>query len=136
MASPLCPPPTTTVVVRTEPPCQIGDPELLVDLDAHVRGVRDDVEHGRPLLRLCDQRLDLIGRCVGVDRVGDLDVTEAVADVAVHAEDAADVHAPVNRGRHTAQLDLAVLRHRGDAGGQAAGQGHEHVLDRRGAVVL
>ena len=35
-----------------------------------------------------------------------------------------------------AQLDLAVLRDGGDAGGQAAGQADEHVLDRRRAVVL
>ena len=34
------------------------------------------------------------------------------------------------------QLDLAVLGDRGDAGGQAAGQTDEHVLDRGGAVVL
>ena len=75
-------------------------------------------------------------RGVGVDVVGHLDAAEAVADVAVHAEDAAHVHGAFDRRRDPAQLDLAVLGDRGDAGGQAAGQADEHVLDRRRAVVL
>ena len=47
---------------------------------------------------------------------------EAVADVAVDAEDALDVHVALERRRDRAQLDLAVLGDGGDAGGEAAGQ--------------
>ena len=45
--------------------------------------------------RFCDwatMRPDLVGRRVGVDVVGHLDAVEAVAHVAVDAEDALDVH--------------------------------------------
>ncbi len=39
------------------------------DLDAHVGRVRDDVVHRGPLLRLRNERLDLVGRRIGVDVV-------------------------------------------------------------------
>ena len=65
-----------------------------------------------------------------------LDVVEAVADVAVDAEDPADVVVALDRRLDRAQLDPAVLRDRRDAGGQAARQAHEEVLDRRDPVVL
>src|SRR3954451_7534273 len=130
MASPPCPAPTTTVVVRTSPLRRSGD------LDRDVGRVGDEVEHGRPLLRLRDERLDVVGRRIRVDVVGHLDVADPVADVAVHAEDAAHVHRTFDRGADAAQLDLAVLRDRGDAGGQAATQRGEAVLDGRRAVVL
>ena len=51
-------------------------------------------------------------------------------------EDAAHVHPALDRRFDTAELNLAVLRDRGDSGRQAAGERHEHVFDRRGAVVL
>ena len=76
------------------------------------------------------------GRRVGVDLEGHLDVVEAVADVAVGAEDAADVVVALDGRLDRAQLDAAVLRDRRDAGGQAARQADEEVLDRRDAVVL
>src|SRR6516225_1580402 len=40
-------------------------------------------------------------------------VSATIADVAVHAEDASNVHPALNGRRHAAQLDLTVLRHRG-----------------------
>ena len=89
--------------------------------------------------RFCDwATIALIssGGGVGVDVVGHLDPAEAVADVAVDAEDALDVHVALERGRHRAQLDLAVLGDGGDAGGQAAGEADEHDFDRRRPVVL
>ena len=57
-------------------------------LDGDVRRIGDDVIHRRALLRLRDQRLDVFALGVGVDLVADLDAAEAVADVAVDAEDA------------------------------------------------
>ena len=89
--------------------------------------------------RFCDCATSALissGRRVGVDVVGHLDVAEPVADVAVDAEDAPDVHGPFDRRGDLAQLDLAVLRDGGDACGEAAGEAHEHVLDRRRTVVL
>ena len=61
---------------------------------------------------------------------------EAVADVGVGAEDAEDVHVALDGRGDRAQLDLAVLCDRGDAGGQATDQADEHELDRRGAMVF
>jgi hypothetical protein len=37
---------------------------------------------------------------------------------------------------HRTQLNLSLLGDRRDAGGKAAAQGDQHVLDRRDAVVL
>src|SRR5262249_45022950 len=73
---------------------------------------------------------------VGVDLEIHLDVVEAVAHVAVDAEDALDVHRPLERRLDRAQLDLAQLRDRRHAGGQAAGQAGEHHLHRRRPLVL
>ena len=56
--------------------------------------------------------------------------------VGVGTEDPEHVHRALDRGRHRAQLDLTLLGDGGDTGGEAAGQRDEHVLDRRGAVVL
>ena len=89
--------------------------------------------------RFCDCATSALmssGDRVGVDLVGHPDVTEAVTDVAVRAQDASHVHPALDRGRHAAQLDLSVLRNGGDTGRQAAGEGYEHVFDRRGTVVL
>src|SRR4029079_11786227 len=91
-------------------------------LDRDVGRVGDDVVHGRALLRLGDQRLDLVGGGVGVDVVRDPDAAEPVANVAVDPEDAGDVHVALERGRYRPQLDLAVLGDGRDAGGEAAGE--------------
>ena len=66
----------------------------------------------------------------------DLDAVEAVADVAVDAEDALDIHVAFNRRRDRPQLDLPVLGHRRDAGGQATRQADQDILDGRRAHVL
>ena len=106
------------------------------DFDGDVHRVGDDVVHRRALLRLRDDRLDLLLRRIRVDLERDLDVVVAVAHVAVDAEDAADVHRAFELRLDRPQLDAAILRHRGDAGGQAAREADEHVLDRRDAVIL
>ena len=81
------------------------------DLDRDVGRVRDDVEDGGTALRLRDERRDFLARRVGVDMERHLDAVEAVAHLAVDAEDALHVHAGFDRGLDRAQLDVAVLRH-------------------------
>ena len=65
-----------------------------------------------------------------------LDAVVAVADLGVHAENALDVHRAFDVRFDRAQLDAAVLRDRGNAGGQTAGKADEQELDRRDALVL
>ena len=47
-----------------------------------------------------------------------------------------DVHLAFELRLDRPQLDAAILRDGGDAGGEAAREADEHVLDRRDAVVL
>src|SRR5688572_4453543 len=128
-ARPACPAPMTTVVrcSMTRPPSG--------DFDADVRRVGQRVEYGGTLLGLGHQRLDFLLRRVSVDGEGYLDVVVAVADVGV-AENPADVVVALDDRLDRAQLDAAILRDRGDAGGQAAGQADEEVLDGGDGVVL
>src|SRR5690606_670628 len=119
VASPACPAPTTTVVNRSMVGPAEGRSEL-VDLDGHVRRVRDDVVYRGALLRLSNQCLDLFLRRVGVDVERDLDVLVAVAHVAIDAEDALDVHLALEPHLDAAELDAAVLRDRRNAGREAA----------------
>src|SRR5690349_21955048 len=108
MASPQWPAPTTTVVAwRTA-----SD-----DGDRDGGGVGEDVVDGRALLRLRDDRLDLLGPGLGVDAVLDPHAAEAVADVRVGAEDAVQVHVRGHARLHRAQLDPPLLRHRRAARG-------------------
>src|SRR5690606_31465999 len=78
----------------------------------------------------------LLIRGIRVDLEDDLDPVEAVAHLAVDAEDALDVHAGFERRLHGAELNVPVLRDGRDAGGEARCERDEHVLDRRRAVVL
>ena len=66
----------------------------------------------------------------------DADAVEAVAHVAVDAEDALDVHVALDGRLDRAELDAAILGDRGDAGREAAREPDEQELDRRHAVVL
>ena len=104
--------------------------------DGDVHRVRDGVVHGRALLRLRDDRLDVLLRRVRVDVEGHLDVAVAVAHVAVHAENPLDVHLAFELRLDRAELDTTILRNRRDARGEAARQPDEDVLDRRDPVVL
>src|SRR5688572_6066387 len=126
-----------TIVVR----CSMGQLRCgrrmpLHHLDADVGRVGDDVEHRRPLLRLRDDRLDVLLGRIRVDVEGHLDVVVAVAHVAVDAENALDVHGPLDFRFDRPELNTTILCDRGDAGGQAAGQTDEHVFDRRGTEIL
>src|SRR6202012_1190730 len=104
----------TTVVVRSMTLLP-SKTELLRDFDGDVGRVGERVEHRGPLLRLRDQRLDVLLRRGRVDVEGPLDVVEAVAHVAVRAEDAADVVVALDGGLDRVQLDAAVLRDGGHA---------------------
>src|SRR5262245_9897573 len=104
--------------------------------DGHVRRVGHDVVDGRALLRLGYQRLDVLALRVGIDLVLDLDDAEAVADVAIDAKDALDIHIAFDRRRDRSQLNLAVLRDCRDPGGQAARQADQAIFDGGRAPVL
>src|SRR5438094_819749 len=75
------------------------------DLDADLGRIREGVEYRRALLGLRDQGFDLLFRGVRVDRECHLDVVEAVADVAVGAEDSADVVVSFHGRFDRAKLD-------------------------------
>ena len=66
----------------------------------------------------------------------DPDGAEAVADVLIDAEDAADVHVRLERRLDRMQLDAAVLGDGRNAGGEAACEAGQHDLDRRRRLVL
>src|SRR5215475_12684953 len=100
MASPQWPAPTITVVVLdTAAPARLAGTGS-VDLDGDVRRVGDDVVDGGALLRLRDQRLDLLGGGVGVDLVADGDAAESVANIRVGTEDPVQVHLGAEGGPH------------------------------------
>src|SRR5580693_2762020 len=133
MARPACPAPTTTAVawiMRAYGPRRSGQ------LDEDLRRVGHDVEDRRALLRLGDQRFEVLTGSVGVDGEPDGYRVEAVADVGVGPQDAQDVHLAFDRGGDRPELDAPELGDRGDAGGQAADQADQHELHGRGAVVL
>src|SRR6516164_7324417 len=73
-------------------------PPSSVDGDEDVRRVGDDVEYGRPLLRLGDKRLDVVLARIGADVEMNPDGAEATAHIVVHAEDALNVHVRLKRG--------------------------------------
>src|SRR5262245_59614495 len=120
----------TTVVTRSM------SGAVLHNRDGDVRRVGDDVVDGRALLRLRDEGLDVLLRCVRVDLERDLDVVVAVPHVAVDAENAADVYLAFEGRLDRTQLDAAVLRDRCDAGRETARETDEDVLDRRDAAIL
>src|SRR5258708_19406213 len=97
MARPLCPAPTTMVVV-------FSIEGLLLDVgwsghvDGDVGGVGEDVVNGRAFLRLRDQGLDLLRGCVSVDLVAHPDTGEAVADLAVGTQDSTDILVRLDSG--------------------------------------
>src|SRR5262249_52742910 len=101
------------------------------DLDRDLRRIRDRIEDGGPLLRLSDDCLDLLPGGVRIDVEGHLDVVEAVPDVAVDAEDPADVMAALDGRLDGAELDPAVLRDRRDSGRETACEPDQEILDRR-----
>src|SRR5205807_510389 len=90
--------------------------------DGDIRRVGDNIIDRRPLLRLRNQSLNILAFRVGVDLVGYLDATEAIADIAVDAEDALDIHVPFDGRRHGAQLDVSMLGDSGNTSRQTACQ--------------
>src|SRR6202043_1546515 len=133
MARPACPAPTTTVVawiMRAYGPLRSGQ------LDEDLGRVGHHVEDRRALLRLGDQRFEVLTGSVGVDGEPDGYRVEAVADVGVGPQDAQDVHLAFDRGGDRPELDAPELGDRGDAGGQAPGQADQHDLHRGSAVVF
>ena len=98
MARPAWPAPMTTVVVRTRTPPSRSREGHLTSTVTFV-GL---VMMSYTAERFCDwatSALISLGGRVGVDVVGHLDAVEAVAHVAVDAEDALDVHPALERRR-------------------------------------
>src|ERR1700722_10405347 len=118
---------------ETTPPLEAS---TLIDYDGDVRWIGHDIIDRRPLLRLRHKSLNVFAFRIGVDLVGYFDAPEAIADIAVDAEDALDVHIPFNGCRDGVQLNVPVLGNRGNACGQTTCQSHQDVLDRRGTFVL
>ena len=63
-------------------------------------------------------------------------IFELLANVAVDAKDALDVHIALDGRLDRAKLDVAVLRDRCDPGRQATGQSHQDEFDGRSAFIL
>src|ERR1700683_5664530 len=103
MARPACPAPMTTAVVwimRSSGRWRSGQ------LDEDLGRVGDDVEDRRALLRLGDQRLEILAGGVGVDGEPDRDLLETVAHVGAGAQDAQDVHLAFAGGGGRGELDV------------------------------
>src|SRR3954467_7283693 len=94
VASPACPAPMTTagtcsMIWLPSASC----PEARLDyFDSDVYRIGDDVVYGRTLLRLRDNRFDLLLGGIRVNRERHLDIVVAVPHLAVDAKDAADIH--------------------------------------------
>ena len=105
-----------------------------VDLDRHRHAVGDDVVDSRAGFGLFDD-LAQLGGVVALELEADLDLLVPVADSVAEAEDAEQVDVALDSGLDLGEVDLASRRDVGDAGGEAGGQGVQHVLDRRRGVV-
>src|SRR6516165_4271688 len=95
-------------------------PPPSVDGDEDVRRVGDDVEYGRPFLRLGDQRLDVVLAGIGANVEMNTNGAEAIAHFIVHAEDALNVHVRLKRGLDRIELYAPPLRDRGNSRREAA----------------
>src|SRR6516164_7985518 len=95
-------------------------PPPSVDGDEDVRRVSDDVEYGRPLLRLGDQRLDVVLARIRANVEMNANDAEAIAHFLVDAEDALNVHVRLERRLDHVELYAAPLRNCGNARRQAA----------------
>src|SRR3954464_2958916 len=107
-----------------------------VDRDEHSGRIGNDVEDGGPLLRLRNQRLDVVFAGVGTDVEVDADGAEPVAHVIVDAENALNVHVGLERRLDRMKLDAAPLGDRGNARGQTARQAGQNQFNRRRSMVL
>src|SRR5215472_7136911 len=111
-------------------------PPLSVDGDVDVRRVGDDVEYGRPPLRLSDQRLDVVLARIGANVEMNADSAKAIAYVVVDAEDALNVHVGLERSLDRMELYAAPLRDCSNARREAARKTGEDEFDGSRSVVL
>src|SRR5215510_6656080 len=107
-----------------------------VDGNEDVRRVGDDVEYGRPFLRLGDQRLDVVLARIGANVEMNADSAEAIAHVVVDAEDALNVHVGLERGLDRMELYAASLGDRSNARRKAARKTGEDEFDGGRSIVL
>src|ERR1051326_6100582 len=78
----------------------------------------------------------MFGRGIGINIEVHIDGVEPIADVGIATEDAEYVHAAFERGPDGPELDAAVLRDRGDARGETAGERGQNGLNGcRGSVL-
>src|SRR5215468_1484921 len=135
MANPDWPAPMMTVVVHLTSLAPWILPPPSVDGDEDARRVGDDVEYGRPFLRLGDQRLDVVLARVGANVEMNADGAEAIAHLVVDAEDPLKVHVCFERRLHRAELDAASLGNCGNARREAACKTREDEFDWSRSVV-
>src|SRR5437588_12823482 len=109
MASPQCPAPTITVVVSGTAASPLLTRAGSGDVDGDAGRVGENVVDRGALLRLRDQRPDLLRRGVGVDLVADRHAAEAVAHIRVGARDPVQVHPGGQGGPHRPDLDRPLL---------------------------
>jgi hypothetical protein len=110
--------------------------DALAHDDSDIRWICHNVVDRGALLRLCDKSLDVLSFRVGIDLIGHLDATEAIADVLVYAEDALNIHISFDDCRDGSQLNIAVLGNRGNSRCQATRQSDQDIFNRRGPFVL
>ena len=110
--------------------------ERSVYLDAYACRVRDDIEYGRALLRLSDQRFDLVGSSVRIDLVFDFNTVKSISHVLVDTKDALHVHGAFDRCRNGTQLNSAILCDSRNTRRQATRQTDEDVLDGSRAFIF
>jgi hypothetical protein len=101
-------------------------------LHGDVCRVGDNVVDRRSLLRLGDQSFNIFPLGIGVDFVSSKPLR---TNVAVDAENSLQIHVALDRRFDRAQLNLPVLSDGRDAGGEAARQPDQDVLDGRRPLV-
>src|ERR1700722_12302844 len=73
-----------------------ADLALSLHCHGHVRRVSDYVVHCGALLRLRDERLEILATRIRINIVRHADALEAVADLVIDAEDALQIHIAFN----------------------------------------
>src|SRR5262249_46614803 len=136
MANPDWPAPIMMAVANFTALAPFLQPSSSVDGHEDVRRIGDDVEHGRPLLRLSYQCLDVVFPRIGANVEVDGKGPEAIAPLGVDAETPLNTHVGLERSLDRMGLYAAALGKRGNARRETARKPGEDELDRGRSVVF